>query len=348
MVAQHPGSHNVFVQDHEASNKLVVDFSRNPKEFAVAKYCQIVPVKKVAGYYMEMTVEEAGRILNTDGAEFAWPDAQEAPSQWDGTESFEFKNFRTRRYVYGAALGELTIDQASWDIVAQHAAIKAQQAMTMRTQLAITELTTSGNYASSHTSAVASISGNTGTWAASTTARQDIRRSLNHAANTIRKDTLGSVKPDQLMVVMSPGCAKEIAECQEIVDYIKGSPDAWAATKGDLADQNRNSAYGLPPKLYGYDIVIEDAVKVTSRKGATKSTSFVLADATPFMCARIGGLEGLYGAPSFSTCTIFMQEEMTTQTRNDPDNRRTVVRVVENFDPVLTAPVSGFLFTSAV
>src|SRR5690606_13212897 len=122
-------------------------------------------------------------------------------------------------------------------------------------------------------------------------------------------------------------------------------PEAWASVKGDLADQNKNSAYGLPPKLYGYDIVIEDAVKVTSRKGATKAASFVLADATPFMTARIGGLEGLYGAPSFSTCSIFMQEEMTTQTKNDPDNRNTKIRVVENYKVVMTAPVSGFLFT---
>lgn len=345
---QFPASHNVFVQDHEASGKLVVDFSRNPSEFAVAKYTQIAPVKAVAGYYMEMTVEEAGRILNADLADFAWPDGQEAPSDWDGTESFRFRDFRTRRYKYGAQMGDLTIDQASWDIVAQHSAIKAQQAMTARTQLAVTALTTAGNYDSTHTSAVASISGNTGTWAASTTARQDIRRSLNHAANVIRKDTLGAVKPNQLMVVMSPGCAKEIAESQEIVDYIKGSPDAYAATKGELADQNKNSAYGLPPKLYGYDIIIEDAVKVTSRKGATKATSFVLSDSTPFMCARIGGLEGLYGAPSFSTCTIFMLEEMTTETKKDADNRLTKIRVVENYAVVMTAPVSGFLFTSAV
>jgi hypothetical protein len=39
---------------------------------------------------------------------------------------------------------------------------------------------------------------------------------------------------------------------------------------------------------------------------------------------------------------------MTVETLNDRDNRLTDIRVVENFDVVLTAPISGFLFTSAV
>jgi len=348
VVAVAPGAANVFVADHQASGKLVVDFSRNPQKFAINRYTQTVPVDKVTGYYLEMTVEEAGRILNTDLAEFDWPDGTDAPEDVDGTESHEFKAFLCQRRKFGARLGDLTVDQASWDIVAKHAAIKAQQAMTARTQKAIDLLVTAANYASDHTSAVSSITGNTGKWPASTTARQDIRRSLNHAAKQILLDTLSAVDPEDLMVVMSPGCAKEISESQEIVDYIKGSPAAWASINGDLADQNRNVGFGLPPSLYGYEVVVEKTSKVTSRKGATKVSSFVLADATPFMCSRPGGLEGLAGAPSFATCTGFMQEEMTAQTKNDPDNRLTRVRVVENYDYILTAPVSGFLFTAAV
>lgn len=348
MVAQFPSSQNVFVKDHAATGKLVVDFSRNPNSFAVNRYAQIVPVDKVAGYYLEMTIEEAGRILNTDLSDFEWADNADAPEDSDGTESFEFKEFRARRKKYGFRLGDRTVDQASWDIVAQHGAIKAQQAMTARTQLAITTLTTTGNYAASHTSAVTSISGVTGNWAASTTARQDIKRSMNHAANVILQDTLSVVDPADLIMVISPGLAKEMSVSQEIVDYIKQSPQAFAYVKGDLADQNRNIAYGLPPQLYGYDLVVERTVKTTSRKGATKATSFVLPDATPFMVSRPGGLEGQYGSPSFSTCTIFMKEEMTTETLHDVNNRLTRGRVVEDFAVVLTAPVSGFLFTGAV
>lgn len=346
MVAQFPSSTNVFVRDHAATGNLVVDFSRDPKKFAIASYAQIVPVEKTAGYYLEMTVEEAGRVVNNDLADFAWPDGRPAPEDYDGTESFQFKDFLSKRLKFGVTLGDKTIQQASWDIVAKHAGLKAQQAMTARTQAAITELTNASNYAASHVSAVSAISGNTGNWAASTTARQTIKRSLAHACETILDDTLGGVDLNDLQMVISTGCAKEISLSQELVDYIKGSPEALAQIRGELP--NENAIYGLPAKLYGVPIVVEKTRKVTSRKGATRAVSNVLADATPFICSRPGGMTGMYGAPSFSTCTIFMLEEMATETRQDLDDRLTRIRIVEDYAVVMTAPVSGFLFTGAV
>jgi hypothetical protein len=346
VVAQYPGSSNVFVKDHNASKQMVVDFSRSPSDFAVNTYCQIVPVTKVAGYYLEMTVEEAGRLLTSDGAEFLWPDNADAPEDMDGTESFEWKQFKTQRRKFGFRLGDLTVDQASWEIVAQHSAIKAQQAMTARTALAIAELTNTSNYAAAHTSAVSSISGNTGTWAASTTARSDIKRSLNYAGEIILKDTLSAIDLDDLVLVMSPTTARNISESQELIDHVKGSPEALAQVRGEMP--GRNAIFGLPDKIYGFPVVIEKTVKVTSKKGATKATSFVQDSGKPFLAARPGGLEGLYGAPSFATCTIFIQEEMTVETKHDTDNRLMRGRVVENYDVVMTAPVSGFLFTGAV
>jgi hypothetical protein len=217
--------------------------------------------------------------------------------------------------------------------------------MTARTQAAVTLMTTAGNWAAAHTSAVSSISGVTGKWDVSTTARRDIKRSLDYAAETIVKATLGAVKQENLMVVMSPGCARRISVCQEIVDYIKGSPAAEKELVKTLSTPNR---FGIPDTLYGYKVVIENAVKVTSRKGATKATSFVLGDTTPFMCSRVGGLEGIEGSPSFSTCQIFMYEELTTEQKHDRDNRRHLGRVVDNYAAKLVAGISGFLFTAAV
>lgn len=347
MVAQYPGSHNVFVRDHESSNRLTVDFSRNVKDFAVNTYCQIQETKKVAGYYREVTVEEAGRILNADLSNFAWHDGSPAPDGYHGTESFEWKEFTCKRYTYPVTLGDLTVDQSSWDIKNEYAEKKAQQAMTARTQSAITELTTSGNYDASHTSAVSSITGNTGTWAASTTARQDIKRSLNYAADLILKDTLAGVDINDLIIVINPSLASEMAISQELVDHIKGSPEALAQIRGELP--GRNAFFGLPDKIYGFPVVVEKTVKVTTRKGASSATkSYVLPTATPFMCARPGGLVGKFGAPTFSTCVIFMHEEMTTETLRKPEDRLSVVRVVENFHAKMVAPVSGFLFTGAV
>jgi len=346
MAAVFPSAQNTFIRDHDASNKMVVDFARNVKKFAVNSYVQVVPVKKVAGYYLEMTLEEAARIVNSNLDDFVWPDGQPSPEFNGGTEGFEWKPFETKRDAYGFNLGDLTIDQASWDILAQHASIKARQAMTARTQLAITALTTTANYDASHVLTVTGISGNTGDWDSSTTAYQNIRRSLNVAAELILKDTNAAVDVDDLVVVISTGCARKISETQEIVDYIKSSPDALAMVRGELP--GRNTAFGLPDKLYGFPLIVEKTVKVTTRKGAPTARSTILPDATPVMCSRPGGLEGVANTPNFSTCVLFAQEEMTVETHRDALNRRTIGRVVDNLVAKMVAPVSGVLFQAAV
>ena len=345
MAAVYPGAHNVFIRDHDASNKMVVDFARNVKKFAVNRYVQVVPVEKVGGYYLRMTVEEAGRILNDQLEDVHWPDAAPAPEGNEGTETHEWFPYRTIRRAFPFLLGDLTIEQASWNILAQHSSIQSRRAMTARTQLAINTLTTQANYATGHYSAVSSISGNTGTWAQSTTARQDIKRSLHYAAEKILDDTLAGVEIDDLILVVSSGLASKMSLCQEIVDYIKGSPDALAQVRGELPGEN--TMYGLPNKIYGFPIVVEKTRKTTTKKGATTSKSSILSDSTAFMVARPGGLVGVADAPNFSTCVVFAQEEMTVETLRDAPNRRTMGRVVENIAVEMVAPTSGFLFTSA-
>lgn len=349
MTAVFPGgSTNTYVPSTEATQNLVVDFSRNPKSFALNKYAQIIPVTKDVGYYTSMTIEESGRILRTNISDRRWADGDDAPSDRGATESFEFLPYQTKRYSYGFRLGQKAVKQASWDILAQHGRIKAQQAMTARTQLAITVLTTGGNWPTANTSAVSSISGVSGKWDVSTTARKDIKRSIDYALETIMKATNAGIDIDDMQLVLSPGCARKISISQEIVDHIKGSPDALREIKGELGP---NAQFGLPSKLYGVNVVVENAVKVTSRKGATRAASFVLADTTPFITARPGGLVAptdSQSAPRFSTIALFMYEEMTVESKYDQDNRVEKGRVVEDFDVKMIAGQSGFLFTAAV
>lgn len=347
MAAAFPGSHNVFVPDHRASGKMVIDFARNPKDFAINRYLQVVPSDVPIGLYLEMTVEVAGRIVNGDLSDFAWPDGNDAPSGAMGTESHNWRSYRCERYAYPFRIGNQTVKNASWDIVAKHAAMMAQLAMTARTQLAATLLQTAGNWPAAHTAAVSAISGNTGTWAQSTTARSDIKRSLNYARETILNSTLAAVDPNDLHLVIGSGCAKAISESQEIIDYIKGSPDALEQVKGGLG---KNALYGLPDMLYGVPLEVEVTRKVTSKKGATRAVSSVWANDKPVLMSRPGGLEGVGGAPSFSTATAFAVsgEEMLVEKMDDVNNKRVDGRVVDNIVIVLTAPTSGFLFTSAV
>lgn len=341
MAAMYTGPQNVFIPDHAASGKLVVDFSRNLKKFAIARWAQIIPVQKTMGYYLRMTLEEAARILQSDGSNMAWPDGADRPKGEENLESHEFLPFLTKRFAPTVPLGDLTVDNATWDLIAHYAGIRAHQAMTLRTVKTVAEAVKEANYAASHVVDVtADIDGHTGAWGDSTTARLDIKAAFNYAANRILLDTLNGVSLDDLMVVINPTLAREMAESQEITEYLKGSPDAKAMQRGE----GKNVMFGLPDRLYGFPIEVEATVKITSHKGATANNDYVLPTATPFMCARPGGLEGVANTPNFATHVLFMKEELTVETLKDVNNRKTVVSVVEDYAPVTVAPVSGVMF----
>src|SRR5687768_414570 len=104
MAVGFPSGTNTFVPSFEASGKLVVGFSRNPNTFSVNKYVQVVPVNESVGYYLNLTAEEAARVVNSDLQDFIWPDNNAAPDGNWALESFEFKKFATTRYAFPFAL----------------------------------------------------------------------------------------------------------------------------------------------------------------------------------------------------------------------------------------------------
>lgn len=342
-----PGSPNVWVPSHEAGNKLVIDYSRNPKKFALNKYIQIQPVDKVLGLYQQMTIEERGRVMSTNAAEYDWDDGADAPSGTDGTESFIWQQFLAKRKAYAFRLGDMTVDQASWDIVAQHAEIMAQKAMTVRTQLAYNILTTSGSYASGHTSAASSISGCSGNWAQSTTARSDIKRSLEYMFELMLNDTLGVIEPEDCYLVFGSATAAAISQSQEIIDMVKGGPDAYPMIQGKL--NGGRQLYNIPSTLYGFNVVIDKTRKTTTLKGSSSpARSAIFAVGNAFLIARPGALVGTAGAPSFSFLQQFTYKkyDMVVETKYDDDNKRTNGRVIDCIVPAAVAPGAGAWISS--
>jgi hypothetical protein len=341
--------YNTWVPSFEDSNRLLVDFSRNPKDFSLNKYIQVVPVKKTIGYYLKMTLEERMRLLDTKLSNFSWADGDDAPLGKMQTESFGFNQFNCQRFAYPFSLGDMAIEQAAWDISSQHLDIKAQQAMTARTQLVYNVISaTNGAIFGSNVSNVTAEK-----WVNATTANLNIKRSLDTAVNGILKGTGSVVKLNQLQLVMNPATAKAMAESQELVDYLKGSPTALAFVRGETSEgaEQAHALFGLPPVYAGLKIVVEDAVKVTSRKGqATLAQAYVAGDGVAFITARPGGLEGHYGGPSFSTVTVFIydKDDMSVEVKHDVENRKVNGRVVDTFSPIVTAPISGWYFYNAI
>lgn len=349
MAAVFPGgAPNTYVPGTDATGNLTVDYSRNVDSFPLNRWLQIIPVNKTVGLYTKMTIEQAGRVLDTTGNDKEWADGDDAPAGRGNGESFQFLSYLTHRRAFANRIGSKAAAEGQFDVLAWYMRLLAQQAMTLRAQIALTLAQTSGNWSASQTSAVGSISGVTGKWDVSTTARQDIKRSIDYALDQIRLQTLGAVNLEDFKLVMSPGCARKMAVSQEIVDYIKGSPDALDRIKGNIG---RLAQYGLPDNLYGIELVVEDTVKVTSRKGATRAASYVCDDTKPFIVARKGSLvapENSNAAPNFSTIVAFMLEEMTSESDFDKKNRVHKNQVTDDYDMKLISDISGFLFTSAV
>lgn len=224
------------------------------------------------------------------------------------------------------------------------------KAMTVRTLINTTLATTAANW--------------TGTWGTNTSAASNqwtntasntneaIQTDINTGCIAIEQASGGIVTDEEaLHITMNPVIARGLARSYEYKQYIKGSPDALAA----ITDQrNPNRRYGMAPYLYGLALTVENAVVVTTPKFANVASgrggvtrSYVWPNANVVICSKPQGIvQESEQTLDFSTFCMRFYEMMTVESKDDPDNRRTVGRVVEDWVATLQAPQTGYLFTS--
>jgi hypothetical protein len=345
-----PNQWNVYVPNAKESGNLFVDFSRNPVDFKVNQYCQLVPVHQTVGIWYQMGLDQRARILDTDGAKYMFPDGVDRPEAHDQSEYFSELGFRCRRRSYMDVMGKMMNEQAAWDERDRRSRALAQLAMTFRTQQVITKLTDSTQYASTHywdLSQTNQFTNQTGNWAQSTSARETIKRTLNAAKQQILLDTRAAVKSKDLLLIMGPDTAAQISVTQEIVELVKQNAGGiqYLQNKGEYKKDN----YGLPDRLYDTEYVIEDTVIVTSQRGLlTQTAQFVLPLGTVLLVHRPNSLEGIEGGRSFSTVSmhIYRNDDLTLETDADSWNRVERIAVTDNFDVNMTAPVTGMLIVN--
>ena len=325
------GGLNTFVPTFsEATGLIQTEFTRNVKSFALNRYTKLVPVSTVSGYYLKINSDEAVRVV--DENDFRWAYGEDRPTGVNN--DFEFSQFATKRFERGFHIPYETAKVAAWDIVAQHARSRATQLMTLRTQRALNVLTTAGNWISG-TNYFASGTA-IGSGAAYTTSG-NIQKLFQTAIEKIMVNTGGAVQPSDIICVMGPQTAHKLSQTAQLRELIKYTQGVQL-----MQGQGNYSRYGLAPGLFGIgDIVIEDAVKVSNQKGATRSASYILGVDKVLFVSRPQGLVGVEGGANFATITNFVYEDMTVETFDDPKNRRTVGSIVDNSVPELTAPLAG-------
>lgn len=342
MAAGYPSGSNTFLPSFEASGQLQIEFSRNPKDFPINRYVKQRKVTKEYGEYLSITAAEAARIPNTTNiSDNIWPDGNAAPTGDDNKESFQWLKYHTARYAFPFALGQKSVDQAAWDIIASHARIAAQKAMTGRTAFVHNALGTTGNW-SGNTGSMTSVAG--GKITASTSTTLYFQSLVQNVMATITKNTLGVAKRDDIMMVMNPDTAIALSKSSELFDTLKQS--IYALSQLTFDKKSQNGKWGLPDQLYGVEIVVDDTVVVTTRKGITVAPTWSFPAGDIVFCTKTQGMRGSEGVADFSTFQLFIYEDMTVESKVDIDQRRTMGRVVDDFDLQVVAPSTGFLATS--
>lgn len=331
---------NTYIKDHAASGRMVIEFSRNPEEFSLPNYIQIRKVGKQRGLYLKIDQRHAARIVGGRVDDFVWHDGMDRPKPNNNGLEFQWLDFETKRRNINEAIGDLAREQADWDIEGTQEGLQSHQAMTIRTKVVHDALNTPANWDAAHWKTVTTIPGVTGTWDASLSTDQFIRKSLNFATKRIKLSTISKVKKKDLILVMNPTTAYAIGQTQELIDVLKQSTEAYGQV---TQESGRWSEYGLPDKLYGLKVVVEDAVIVTSARGAaTQTEAFAMDDGIAYVLSRPGGLVAKGGGPSFSTVTLFAKEEMTVLRTHDSYNKLMKIDVTDDVGVGMTAPVAGF------
>ncbi len=342
----YPGGSNTYIASWEATG-LIIKYTRSPSYFRINKYVKDMKVPKDMGYYLTLDGDQPYRVVSVN--DYLWEDSTDAPGGRQERQGFGFVPFRTARYCFPFNLGRKSVAQAEWPILAEHAAMVAAKAMTVRTLLNTTLATTAANWTGSWGSNTGGVSGS---WSTSSLVNNYIQSDINTAMIAVEQASGGIVTDEEaLNITMNPTLARGISKSPEYKTYIQGSPDALAA----ITDQrNPNRRYGLAPFLYGLGLVVENAIVVTTPKGgnvpspASQSRSYVWPTANVVISSKPAGIvQNGEQTLDFSTFCFRFYEQMTTEQKSDPDNRREIGRVVEDYTVTLQAPQTGFNFTGA-
>lgn len=344
---QTAGPNSGYVPQFDKQANLVVNYSRNWKKNKVNELWTLTPVKLEIGKYPKINPKTKINVTDTYLQSRKWSDGQLRPVHQLGHTQIEWFEYFCQRYDETEVLGYKTKAQTVFDIEQVMIDQLADRTMVSRALQFYTELQDADNYLSSGTGTATATGG--GKWDAATSTSRYIQKSLAAASQAILKNTGGSVKASDLVLVVGPSVAHKMAASAEIADYLAQNPVAPQYLQGDLF-KDQLAMYGLPPYLYGIKVIVDENVRETAPLGGTSSVSFMTGETSAYLIARQGGLVGMAGGGNFSFihCFTYTEEEMLVETLDDPMNKRFILAVVDTRDVKVVAQEAAFLFTAVV
>lgn len=364
MAYVYPGSFNSFVPQ---ATGQVISFMRNPARYKLMQYVQLVKSEKSVGVYYKINPDDSARLPNTD--ETVWHHGAKRPTHQHEGVRHDLVEFQTTRHDFGFTLDWEVVKQADYPILVGYTNLPRNQAMIHRTQRFITLMETASNWGNM-TDTASNLNGGAGYWDQATSDRTSpfylaIKKTLDQVAELIHLATNGSVgefdeetgQQAGLKLLIAPHLAHKMGQSDEMHNYIRESPFARDEIKGKVPGVN--AKWGLPSSIYGWDLIVENAVRdrVRPNAGTTADTTtgsnpnknFIKSSSSAVVCSRAGGIDGQYGAPSFSTFQLYYHgKETEVETFDHPEDRLTTGHVTIDDKEVLAAAPAGFLIQNCL
>jgi len=338
---------NVYPNTFDVQSKLIVEYARNPKDFAINSLFTISSKNTPSGKYLRIVPETQGQIPSGYNKSRKWYPGQARPVQEEAGTKHEWIDFFTERFYEDYPIANEVEENAVWDIVQSQSNVLANRMMYQRADEFYTLLQDSNSYNSANADTATNLGG--GLWSAATSANRYIQKGLLQGVQNIMKSTMGVVKPQDLVLVMGPDVARKTAASGEIADYLAQNTDATKYLEGDLF-KNQLANFGMPAYLYGIKVVVDPLVIERAPLGATSSKSFLAGTTTAYLIARPGTLASASGGENFSFihCFTWKGHEMEVEVQDDPFNKRKVLSVIDWRQFKVVGKEAAQLFTSVV
>lgn len=347
MAFAYAGPTNAYLPTLELSGNLQIGYSRNRNSYAINRWTRFRNCQRTHGLYRQFNPLDYNRIKSGNARQFIWAPGTASPGGQDGSVGFQNVQYNCDRRAYPCDLDLLTDQQADYDIAKDATENAANLAMVVRTLEATNVIVTSGNHIASHVYTATAAAG--GFLSGATEADPRIKKALQYGTLRILRDSNTTVKPSQIVAVMNPNTAQLLSQTQEMHSVFARSRFAQGLVTGDLTDD-----YGLSSHLYTHPIVVEDATyNLFAREDAVtpEAQAFVFPDNT-IALVTVTGDEDNKGLPAntrnISSLNFFVYgpDDMKVETETNTYDRILRMKVVDNFDVQLTAPVTAALITN--
>lgn len=351
MAFKYTGQFNSYVAK---ATGQVIAFARDPKKYKLNKYSQLIKADADLFLYYKIHPDDFVRHVRDQGA--VWIDGQKRPEKTGQRIRHDTVEGQCIRRDYDFQVGWKTLKVADYNVLLANTKAAENEAMIAWTQEALTLVEDSANWAS-NTADAADLAGGA-QWDQGTPEDPVIKKTLLDLAEQITLNTNGiagdfeNEDDVKLILLLAPQAARRMATTPEIHAIYKESQYTDALIKGQAA--NTNAIWGLPAKLYGYDVVVETAVRVSERAqadgdaaaltGSPAPRRFIKDFSSAVVLSRPGTLDGEIGAPNYSTLQrYYNQSELKIQIFDDAKHEYTDGHIVRDGVTKLAAPATGYL-----